>query len=65
MVEMDSDSVSRISVDCYNTMVILDLFNKKFNNRVKYISITNIKVSFRNTNVSLKNLLRILSHIPV
>lgn len=65
MVEMDSDSVSRISVDCYNTMVILDLFNKKFNNRVKYISITNIKVSFRNTNVSLKNLLRILPHIPV
>lgn len=65
MVEMDSDSVSRISVDCYNTMVILDLFNKKFNNRVKYISITNIKVSFRNTNVSLKNLLRILPHIPI
>lgn len=23
---MDSDSVSRISVDCYNTMVISDLF---------------------------------------
>lgn len=62
---MDSDSVSRISVDCYNTIVILDLFNKKFNNRVKYISVINIKVSFRNTNVNLRNLLRILPHIPI